>query len=1027
MAALQDQPISINYGRGLDTKTNKFTIPTGKLLQLQDAVFTNPMELEKRPGNVLMTQNIFGGGSFSNPSMMSTFNEELLCTGTATGATINGQRLFSYSKTENVWVDKGRYTPVKTESGFISEGTYSQVNPSAAILNNIALFAASDFSNTLTNFGNLHVSVRDMNTNTSLLSDYNPGVIGECGAPLCVTLAGSQLALIYLQYDGSNYALIFQTVTVSSGGGVVFGSPVTIGNMGGLYRYQIASTSSGATIAYTSTTTPHITVVTIDTSGTVTNTATIVPSFSASCLAVAVDSSTNYNWVYWCGNKDSGVFYVVYDSSLGVVTTATTIVPSHTISAPFSTGWITAITTAPHIQQVGMSPAEASSISTSVGSFYQALVNDSGTVLVSPMPAASYPGLVLQSQYFLMQDVFGNNIPYICLTNSTVTTNTLQPTIFAVEASLSSSTGSFGVISRVFAGEANDLRTDKALASPIFLSSTKVLVPASVNTEAISPNMAFEYFTLDFANQDSAQSLSIPNKTLILNGGIVSAYDANVVSEMGFNFYPEIVVTNSTSGGSLRDGTYLVTSAYQYLDNQNSLYQSSPAPPETVVFDSGSNANYITVSVPYLTLTEKPNVGLTVYVTQPNEPVLYLFAIYSGGSLYSNATPNVLTPGFTASYATVTIFELGNIPDTPILYTNGGILDNDPPPPSTAMVIHNNRVQLVDSTNPNSQWYSKSMTPGVGVSFSGNLLNQIDPHAGSIVALAEMDDKLILLAQNAPIILTGDGANDAGQGSTLSFPQFIPSDVGCSQSKGVITSPLGVHVKTPKGLYLLDRSLGYKYWGSPVEKYNSQSITSSIIMPGKTQIRFLTSSGLTLVYDYFQDQWSTFSNFQGVSATIWNGLYVYARSDETIFQEDTSGTYLDNTTPYAVTAQFGWIKGNIIQGFQRLKQLLQLGEYANGSSNGHGLQASLEYDYGTNPSLKGFSTPVSYTFTPYSGASGPFQYRHFLEQQKCEAASILIQEIVTGASGEYLTLTDMTAVLGIKKGAFKLPSNQSVG
>src|SRR5271166_2855404 len=113
MTGLQEQTVSINFGQGVDTKTDPKMVMQGKLTNLQNAVFTSGKRVQKRNGNAPMTLSIFGGGTITNPTTPQVFQNELICTGTATGAAVNGQRLFSYSTEENCWVDEGKYTPVK--------------------------------------------------------------------------------------------------------------------------------------------------------------------------------------------------------------------------------------------------------------------------------------------------------------------------------------------------------------------------------------------------------------------------------------------------------------------------------------------------------------------------------------------------------------------------------------------------------------------------------------------------------------------------------------------------------------------------------------------------------------------------------------------------------------------------------------------------------------------------------------------------------------------------------------------------
>jgi len=283
-----------------------------------------------------------------------------------------------------------------------------------------------------------------------------------------------------------------------------------------------------------------------------------------------------------------------------------------------------------------------------------------------------------------------------------------------------------------------------------------------------------------------------------------------------------------------------------------------------------------------------------------------------------------------------------------------------------------------------------------------------------------MDEKTVVFKENGLFYFYGDGANDAGSGSTISNILFVPSEVGCENSKSVILWNGGILFKSPKGIYSLSRGLQCSYFGMDVEAYNSQDVRSAELMPTLTQIRFLTSSGSSLLYDDVMGCWSVFTNHQGLSATVWNGSYVYVRPSGEVYIEDDS-SYLDSASSYPLLVQLQFIKAQSIQGFQRLKRVAMLGDYENGSSQGHGVQISAAYDFGT-----AFSQPVAYYFGQ-SSTSGTFQYRERLARQKCDAVQLLIQEIVTGAAGEYVDFTDLGLEIVAKKGLNKLPQYRSVG
>lgn len=211
-----------------------------------------------------------------------------------------------------------------------------------------------------------------------------------------------------------------------------------------------------------------------------------------------------------------------------------------------------------------------------------------------------------------------------------------------------------------------------------------------------------------------------------------------------------------------------------------------------------------------------------------------------------------------------------------------------------------------------------------------------------------------------------------------------------------------------------------EYVGMPVEDYNSQTITKATLIKGLSQIRFLCSSGYTLVYDYIFQQWSTFANHTGLSATVWGNNYVYTTG--TSILQETPGYYLDVSTAIAPVIQMSWLSMATIQGYERVIRLAMLGDFTSGSTTGHGVQVEIAYDYSST-----FSTAVPFYFETAYSSNGPFQYRERLPRQKCDTLSIRITEITTGDSAEYIDFTNMSFEVGVKRGINKLGVKQSVG
>src|SRR5208282_425628 len=102
--------------------------------------------------------------------------------------------------------------------------------------------------------------------------------------------------------------------------------------------------------------------------------------------------------------------------------------------------------------------------------------------------------------------------------------------------------------------------------------------------------------------------------------------------------------------------------------------------------------------------------------------------------------------------------------------------------------------------------------------------------------------------------------------------------------------------------------------GARVETLTQDAIVqTALTIPGTTQVRFTMSSGITIMYDYFFDEWATFT-INGTSATLYQGLHTYVNSLGQVFQE-SPGTYLDATNPVLMSFTTSWISLAGIQGF----------------------------------------------------------------------------------------------------------------
>lgn len=980
---LETSTISVNFGQGLDTKTDPKLVVNGKLSLLENGVFTNPGRVTKRPGNDAFTLTKLGGGSLSSPKGIKSYQNELVAA--------DSGRLYSYSTQLDRWIDKGKYQSIKVTDYFVSRSAFSDEMPSAAINGNIALYAWS--AN-----GVAYAKVVDLSTNTVLLQDTSLG--GATSVTMAVKLGASTLGVFFT--DTAQH--LFLTILTATAGGVSFSAPVTVSsnmvNEGRAPWYDVATTSTGAVIAAQggptySGTPAGVDLITIDTAGNIINSVGVDTGSQTGFCRCFVGSNGNI-WLYWARTAASpfNIYYAVYSSTLSTVLAQTLIASPVDLIVQFS-----ALPTSATTQTFFYSTNVFLTLSPHT---FTRTVNAAGSVgaatqVLTGVFIASDPIAVGSSNYM----AFGYP-----------SSSGTQSTLFLLDLS------DYGVVAKAFAGKwSNGSIYGTRNVKPVAFSGTKIGIPTLYTVQldsyfaGVVSQQGFAVALFDFSHPDSNQAL-IAQNVQIWNGGVVTMYDGNQAVELGFHLFPESPSPSDSGSGSGPNGTFQYFSVYRWFDAQGNMHQSAPSP-SSGSFTIGSG-HAISVVVQCLHLTQKNN---------PNSPVqILLYRTTDGGTVpylvSSIASPTTNNPiSDTVTFTDTTLDS--NLIKSEIMYSNsllpGGVIENTAPPPAMLMASHNNRIYLVSSED-SQVWYSKTLQDGVGLSFSDLFAQAVDARGGEVTAIASMDDKFVAFKNSLFFVQSGDGPNDTGSGSTLTNFQLVPSDVGCTESKGVFLLPPGLIVKSAKGFYLSDRALNVSYIGSAVEAYNAQNITAVTLISDKSQVRFLTDSGVTLVYDYTVNNWSTFTNFQGYAADLWNGVYVYARTDGNIYKENPS-TFLDNGVAYKLRAQTAWLKLNSVQGFQRVRRVALLGDYLQGS--GHGVQISAAYDF-----VSTFSTPISYL---PAGASGVLQYRERLPQQKCESIQLLIEEVTTGASGEYIDFTDLAFEAGIKRGINKLPASQSVG
>lgn len=412
------------------------------------------------------------------------------------------------------------------------------------------------------------------------------------------------------------------------------------------------------------------------------------------------------------------------------------------------------------------------------------------------------------------------------------------------------------------------------LASIVYI--TQLLTPGSL---IISNGTGLFIQTFDLGSQDRYFGGVLSGNNLLgLSAGAPMLYDGQIPVEMGFLWYPEIVVTLTAGGPST--GTFSIIAVYEWTDDSGTIHRGATSPPITV----SPAAQHIVVEVPTLGVTWRTRPCPTFVsgnqlfqnLDQPVQIVIYATA--NGGTTYYRqaATTN------DTSVATVTFTDPGTGTNNTLLYTTGGVLDNYCPPSAKICITHQNRWFLGGCDDPTAIWPSKPLTVGEAPGFN----EEMNIYAtGAVTAMASLDEKLIVFVRRGTSTLgieyvVGQGPFDTGASNNWTNPpEPIPSSVGAVNQRSIAVSEMGVFFMSPVGapnggggIFLLSRDLQVHYLSGPIEDTVSANpvCTGAVVHPNNGRIYFelapqeslgLSTTGIRAVYDYITQAWSIDSHY----------------------------------------------------------------------------------------------------------------------------------------------------------------------
>lgn len=1005
--ALTKTPIDISFANGISTKVDSKRLQIGKFLSLVNSVFDVQGRLTKRNGYADITQL-----PNSDQTTLTTLNNNLLAT---------GSNLYAYSADTNQWLTQGTIQPVQLSVQSLVRVSTSQVSPDAAV-------ASTGLTCLVYVDGGLgYYQISDSNTGQQIVSR----------TALPATAVSPRVFLL-----GRYFVITFKD-TVSATGHIQYIAIPTANPSSPIAAADISASVAAGTVGYDAVVANDTLYIGWAAAGTtiklasitstlVVSSAVTLAAHSANLMSLAADVSASTP-VIWCSFWDSGssnMYTSAFNQALTPIL-APTIMDTGTFNE------ITSVATAGILTLL----YEVANNYNSTGAYpntvktdyvFRRTVNQVGTIIstgvvLRSVGLASKPFIATSGTIYVLATYGETNQPTYLLVDS----------MGSIYARLAYANGGGYAASQVLPTVSlldgtyyvpyliKDFlaSTNKGTANPTGTPTNPIYTQTGVNLGKFAINASGQY------------SSEIAN-ALHLTGGQLWEYDGVRPVEHGFHVWPENVAsTTATGSGSIAAGTYYYAFCYEWTDNAGNLHRSAPSIPLAQVTTTASSTN--TLYVPTLRLTYKiaPNpVRIVGYRWSVAQQVYYQFT-----SLTSPPTNDT-----TVDYVSITDTNsdsqiLGNT----LLYTTGGVIENIAAPAFSHTALYKNRLFGIDAEDPNLIWYSKQVIENTPVEMSDLLTLYVSPTTGSqgstgpLKALSAMDDKLIMFKAAAAYYLVGQGPDNTGANNDFTDPVYITASVGCSNPNSIVLTPNGLMFQSEKGIWLLDRSLQTSYIGADVEAFNSYTVLSATAIPSTNQVRFILNNGVTLLYDYYYNQWGTFSNTSAISATLYENEHTYLNQYGHVFQE-TPGVYLDGSRPVLMSFKTGWINIAGIQGYERFYYMHLLGTYVTPFI----LNCQIGYDYNgsatenypvlpdNNASAYG-DEPVYGGGPAYGGPGNVFTARVFPTQQKCSSFQITMDEVYDPsygvAAGEGLTLSAMSLTVGVKKGTRVQKASQSFG
>lgn len=1012
---IQRTPLPIQFAGGIATKEDHKSIPATKLINLENATFTKQTTLSKRNGYEALGTLLDDGSALPVCVGMATRGSETIV--------FDGSRAYSYRESTDTWADAGEVASVVNTERVLARTGTNQTHPDFATNGGVTVVAWEDSR------GGVWMTVLEDATGRVLLIPTQ--LDATATRPRCVP-AGDVLHVYYARGDINR---IYSVVVNPNAPGTTPAPAIMVDDLNTTHPNYDACptnrTNDPALIAWVSTTGWRVAYVAPD---------------------GALGSPVN-------GYPAAATYADSVDGGIACAWDEERPVSSANIGVAFTTA--AGVTTIYQVDYDDLTSSSSDAVDSSGVGTRTALAWDDAAAL---WWATEYDGATANVNYIRSGSISGATVSAVqelrghCIVNRALNDNgdVYLPVSHAVEfftyvAVCKLTADTFGetgtvIVARMLPGASAGEPPRVHLSSSHTTATRTIAMALSDRIQLDAENgdqfseTGIRIASLDFDHESSFQYAEL-GRGLYLAGASLQHYDGRRWAEHDFHCAPDLVagasspLTTAAVGGSIPDGSHSYVFCYEEVDALGEVHYGAVSAP-FLITTAGGNVSTVTAVIPTYRLTSKKHVRIGVFRAPTNQtgdqssiPYYRVTNTDPSDTAGSNCYVTNDTTADTISF-TDAISDTALLAREP-LYTNGGILSNDPVPISGNCIAGGKaRLFWTDPTDSNLIRYSQQIREEAALETCAPLTLTLDPYGGRIVGIGILDGAVVVFKETAVYAFGGPGplANpEAGQDG-FSPADLLTSDVGCKAPNSIAQSPNGIAFQSEKGIKLIDRSRQVQDIGSAVYGFNDQTVTRATLLPDRHQVLFLTADGYALLWDYEREQWSKYTNHEGYDGVVVDGTYRYLRTDGRVFAE-TPGVYRDDNTHIVMKIETAWIKlTGYLQGWQRVIDASFLGEY----KSAHTLVVRYRIDYGT-----GYSQPIELdvdsNFDPSLYGAGPYGagfyggdngygtvYQRTIPaiNQRCQAISFRIEDSEAtddyGAAFELSELLITGGVLGNK-------------